>query len=391
MTSVIKNTNFTAKALLSMIPDEEMAKLAHFTEVDYQVKKLYGRNLFYLLLYGLMESSRASLRSLEDVYKSEKFKLLFNLNNPKDVKFNTISARLSNVNIEFFEKVFELVYSRFSQLLTPQEAFTYKLTRVDSTMVCETANKLKEGLTYGPKKTNKKQIKYTISLTDILPSSVEVFTKQVALSEDIAIPEVVLKNIDKRQDNIFVFDRGVQSREQFCEMDRNEIKFVTRVREIARHEILREYQVQEGYKVGNLLVLSDQKVFLYGKRTKVEHPFRLIKTINENKEPLWFLTNNFMLPIEEVILTYKRRWDIEVFFRFIKQELNFKHFISININGIKVVLYMTLILAMLILMYKKLNNIGYRSAKRRFYYEVEGLILRMVATLSGGDPNLVFR
>lgn len=391
MATLIKNTDITAKALLNMIPDEEMANLALDTEVDYQVKKLYGRNLFYLLLYGLMESSRTSLRSLEDVYKSEKFRLLFNLNNPKDIKFNTISTRLGHVNIEFFEKAFELVYSKFSQLLTPEEAFTYKLTRVDSTMVCETANKLKEGLTYGPKKTNKKQIKYTISLTDILPSSVEVFTKQIELSEDIAIPKVVLKNLDKRQDNIFVFDRGVQSREQFCEMDRNEIKFVTRVRNIARHEILTEYQIQKDYKIGNLLVLSDQKVFLYGKKAKVEHPFRLIKTENENKEPLWFLTNNFMLTIEEVILTYKRRWDIEVFFRFIKQELNFKHFMSTNVNGIKVVLYMTLILAMLILMYKKLNNIGYKSAKRRFYYELEGLILRMVAALSGGDPNLVFR
>lgn len=391
MAEILKNNSITAKALLDMIPDEEMTKLSSLTEIDYQVKKLYGRNLFYLLLYGLLESSRVSLRSLEDVYKSEKFRLLFNLLNLKDIKFNTISARLSNVNVEFFEKAFEMVYAKFSQLLSSDEAFTYKITRVDSTMVSETANKIKEGLTYGPKKTNKKQIKYTISLTDILPSSVEVFTKQIDLSEDIAIPKVVFKNLDKRKDNIFVFDRGVQSREQFCEMDRNEIKFVTRVREIARHEVLRDYSVKEGLVVGNLQILSDQKVFLYGKRTKVEHPFRLIKTINQRNEPLWFLTNTFILPIEEVVQVYKRRWDIELFFRFIKQELNFKHFMSTSINGIKVILYMTLILAMLILMYKKLNNVGFKTAKRRFYYELEGLILKIVSNLSGKDPGLVFR
>lgn len=390
MAQLLKQS-ITAQQLLNLIPEEELLTLIKETDIDYQVKKLYGKNLFYLLLYGLMENSRVSLRSLEDVYKSEKFRLLFNLIGQQDVKFNTISTRLSNINVDFFEKAFELVYSKLSELLTPEECFTYKLTRVDSTMVCETANKIKEGMTNGLPKTGKKQIKYTISLTDLLPSSVEVFTKQAEISEDIAIPKVVLKNIDKRQDNIFVFDRGVQSRGQFCEMDKNDMKFITRVREVARHEILRTYTVPEGLKVDNLLVHSDQKVFLFDKYAKVEHPFRLIKTENENREPLWFLTNDFSITVKEIIQVYKRRWDIELFFRFIKQELNFKHFMSTNINGIKVVLYMTLILAMLILMYKKINGVGYHTAKRRFYYELDGLILRMVAKLSGGDPSLVFR
>ena len=55
----------------------------------------------------------------------------------------------------------------------------------------------------------KKQIKYTISLTELLPSSVEVFTQQSASSEDVALSTAILKNIDKKVDNIFVFDRGV--------------------------------------------------------------------------------------------------------------------------------------------------------------------------------------
>ena len=87
-------------------------------------------------------------------------------------------------------------------------------------------------------------------------------------------------------------------------------------------------------------------------------------------KPLWFLTNKFDLSIEEIIEVYKRRWDIEVFFRFIKQELNFKHFMSTNINGIKVILYMTLILAMLILMFKKLNNIGYKIATKKILLSI---------------------
>ncbi|NLD46586.1 MAG: IS4 family transposase [Clostridiaceae bacterium] len=381
----------TAKQLLELIPDEEFTSIIKDTEVDYQVKKLYGRNLFYLLLYGLMESYRVSLRSLEDVYKSKKFKFLFNLNNKQSVKFNTISARLSNVNLEFFEKTYQMVYSRFSLLIPNENALSYKVTRVDSTMVCEVANKIEEGMLLSNQHTKRKHIKYTISLTELFPSSVEVFTQQAALSDDIAIPKVILKNLDKKADNIFVFDRGVQSRERFTEMSNENLSFVTRMKFPTRHELIDEFALPENLKIGNLNITHDQKVFLFGDHKKYTSPFRLIKTTNENNEPIWFLTNNFNLTINEIIEIYKRRWDIEVFFRFIKQELNFKHFMSTNINGIKIILYMTLILAMLIIMFKKLNNVGYKTAKRRFYYQLDDLILDMVYVLAKQYPDFVYR
>jgi hypothetical protein len=338
-----------------------------------------------------LESTRVSLRSLEDVYKSRKFKHLFQLFSQKNIKYNTISSRLSKIDIEFFENIYKLVYEKFSTLVEEQQALTYKITRVDSTMVSEAANKIEEGMVVGWKRDGKKQIKYTLSLTEMLPSSVEVFTDKSVLSEEVSLSEVILKNIDKKDDNIFVFDRGLQSRAKLSEINKQDIKFVTRIREVARHEILRSYDVPDDYVVGNLRILSDEKVFLFNKHEKVKTPFRLIKTINEESKPLWFLTNEYSLPIDEVIRVYKRRWDIEVFFRFIKQELNFKHFLSTKTNGIKVVLYMTLILAMLILIYKKINGLGYKTAKRKFYFELEDEIIDAAIRLSGGDPNLVFR
>jgi hypothetical protein len=199
----ILSQKVTAKQLLQYIPEEEFAGLIKETGVDYQVKKLFGKNLFYLLLYGLLETTRVSQRSLADVFKSNKFKILFNLINPKDFKYNSISTRLVNINVEFFEGVYNLIYNKFSQEFSVQDALKYKITRVDSTMVCETANKLEAGMTVGPKKDGRKQIKYTISLTDLLPSSVEVFTQQSALSEDITIPQSILKNLDKKLDHIF--------------------------------------------------------------------------------------------------------------------------------------------------------------------------------------------
>lgn len=236
----------------------------------------------------------------------------------------------------------------------------------------------------------KKQIKYTMAMTDIFPSGVEVFTEQAEHNENITIPAVISK-VDN-QDNIFVFDRGVNKRDAFKDMDNHGISFVTRVNQNCTFEIISSNELTvSNHK--NLKILSDQNVYLFKRKGGKSNPLRLIITrqIDKKKEKILILTNCDDLQIDEIIDIYKKRWDIEVFFRFIKQELNFSHFLSTNKNGIKIVLYITLILAMLILVYKKLNNIGYKTAVRRFRIEMDEVIMKMTITFAGGDPSLVFR
>jgi hypothetical protein len=81
---------------------------------------------------------------------------------------------------------------------------------------------------------------------------------------------------------------------------------------------------------------------------------------------------------------------MEVFFRFIKQELNFSHFMSVNGKGIKITLYMTLIFAMPIMIYRRLNQTGYKTAKRRFATEPDEMTVRLTVIFYGGNPDPVF-
>jgi hypothetical protein len=382
--------------LLKLIPEELLLDLAKETNVDFQVKKLYGRNVFNLLLYALIEKERIGLRGLEDLYGSRKFKTIFNLPaSTKSAKYNSFSARLATMNVRFFEQAYESVYEQCSQLYDESVlSLKYKITRVDSTMVCQSACKLEQGINVGPKKDGKKQIKYTVTLTDMFPSSVEVFTEQSSISENLTIPKAILKVLDKHKDNVFVFDRGVSDRKVFCELDKNDCSFVTRLHVGARHVVVEDLHPETGFVVGNLTVLKDQRVYLYRTGTHVvEHPFRLIQTKSDKNVEYWFTTNRFDLPIQEIIMIYKKRWDIEVFFRFLKQELNFSHLISVNLNGIKIILYMTLIAAMMILIYKRINEFGYKTAKRRFSIELDDIrfdeMTAMVQNLI--NPATVFR
>jgi len=396
---IARNPNkVTVKQLLSLIPDQALSGLAVKTGVDYQAKVLFGRSMFYLLLYGLAESDRTSLRSLQDIFNSRRFKLLFGLDPGQTTRYNSISDRLATMDVGFFEQSYKMIYGLFSEQFTYEETLKYNITRVDSTMVAETANKLESGMTTGIKKDGKKQIKYTISLDGILPSSVQVFTKQAELSEDKTIPTTILKLADTHKDNVFVFDRGVQNRGAYVDLHQKELRFVTRIRTNSRYKVIEALPLPLNLKIGNLTIITDEWVYLYGSKNKrVDVPFRLITTKDEQNKGLLFVTNmketpnGKLIPAEDIIMIYKLRWDIEVFFRFIKQELNFSHFLSTNINGIKIILYMTLILAMLIHIYKKYNNVGYKTAKRRAKMELEELLTIIIVKVCGGNPDIVFR
>jgi hypothetical protein len=385
--------SITVSKLLKLIPDDLLATLSKDTKVDYQVKKLFGRNVFTLLLFGLIECERLGLRSLQDYYNSTHYKVLFNIPEHNTTKYNSLSARLATMNVEFFREAYNAIYEQCVELYDETDlSLNYKITRVDSTMVCQTAAKLEKGINVGSKKNGKKQIKYTICLTDMFPSSVEVFNQQCHISENLTIPKAIFNVIDKRQDNVFVFDRGVSDRSIFCKLDESDCRFVTRLKNNARIKVIEDRELEPETKVGDLTIVQDQLVYLYKSGTTiVEHPFRLITAKNDNGVPYLFLTNMLDAPIRDIIQIYKKRWDIEVFIRFIKQELNFSHFISVNENGITIILYMTMILAMLILIYKKINKLGYKTAKRRFMIEMWDIIAKMMIEYSGGDPNLVFR
>jgi transposase len=383
----------TVSDLLKLIPDDLLVTLSKETKVDYQVKKLYGRNVFSLLLFGLVESERLGLRSLQDFYNSTHYKVLFNVPDHNTTRYNSLSARLANMNVEFFRDAFHAIYNQCAELYHETDlSLIYKITCVDSTMVCQTAAKLQKGINVGSKKNGKKQIKYTICLTEMFPSSVEVFNQQCHISENLTIPKAIFNVIDKRQDNVFVFDRGVSERNTFCKLDESDCRFVTRLKNNARIKVIEEREREPETKVGNLTIVQDQLVYLYKSGNKiVEHPFRLIRAENDNGAQYLFLSNMLDVPATDIIQIYKKRWDIEVFFRFIKQELNFSHFISVNENGITIILYMTMILAMLILIYKKINKLGYKTAKRRFMIEMWDIIAKMMIEYSGGDPSRVFR
>jgi hypothetical protein len=372
-----------AMEILNYIPRKKLEFLALESNVDFKAKKLDGIVMFQLLIYSMLSTKQGSLRVMEEFFSSFSFQKLAYLNG-ESIRYSSLSERLNSINVEFFEKLYEECGSQFSKFFDAKED---NILRFDSTLVSISGKLVDIGFRAGSHKGNKKQLKFTLGLSN-LPSTAKFFHESSYNSEDIALKEAILAS-ENLKEKIIVFDRGIQSRDTFDNFTNQSIQFVTRIKTTVRHQVLKERNVS-GLKNEKILIISDQEVNLFNKNYKKTQGFlRLIKAsiIGQEKE-IYFLTNIEGLSALEIAEIYKQRWEIEVFFKFLKQELNFSHLISRNINGIKVVLYTTLIAAILLTVYKKLNNLkGYKIPKLKFSNELENNIMIEIVKLCGGDPS----
>ena len=146
-------------------------------------------------------------------------------------------------------------------------------------------------------------------------------------------------------------------------------------------------------KTESLTILSDQNVKLYHNGRLTETHFRLIiAQKNDETQDKIFFVSNILDDLTAIDITdiYRLRWEIERFFRFIKQNLNFSHLISRNYNAIKTMTYVMLMAVMFIALYAKLNERnGFKINKLKFLYELEAKLVKELIILSKGDPNLL--
>lgn len=400
-----KDHKIDIKQLLGFIPEELIANLSLTTKVDHYAKVLHGNKMFYLLMYGILENEKLSQRTLEDTFNDSIFKTLFNLDEDEKIRRSSISERLSKIAPDYFKQIYECIYDQFTQMYTPTEREQCNLIRVDSSMVSESVGKLMEGM---DNQTGKKSVKYSIAFDGILPCQFSVFTTPSYASEDIALPEVIMEHVKKEANhqNIYVLDRVLQSARTMKTFTADQVTFICRAKEnrkFVEHEsFITEKQQLD---LGESFLLKDCRIQLYSgllidnkrgnkhrKQYLVDTHFRLVIVKDKkNDKQYCFLTNDFELSAKDIALAYRRRWDIEVFFRFLKQELNVSHLVSLNRNGIQVMLYMTLIVAMMVLMYKKGNELGYKTAKRRLAMEVRDLAIAQIIVQCGGNPDLYFK
>jgi hypothetical protein len=103
-------------------------------------------------------------------------------------------------------------------------------------------------------------------------------------------------------------------------------------------------------------VMSDSRILMAGRYTSVDYPaaLRRIEVLDvERERTLTFLTNNFQLPASRIALLYKSRWQVELFFKWIKQNLRIKAFVGNSVNAVKTQIWIAITTYVLVAVVRK--------------------------------------
>jgi hypothetical protein len=149
----------------------------------------------------------------------------------------------------------------------------------------------------------------------------------------------------------YVFDRAYNDYGWFHEMTERRIHFVGRMKSNARFEVIEELAVKgDG-------VLEDQLIRLSSPMAKKQYPGILRRVCfrrEDDGKVLSFITNDTERSAAEIAALYKRRWEIELFFKWIKQNLKIKRFIGTSENAVKIQIIIAMIAYLLLGMARKL-------------------------------------
>lgn len=385
-------TRIDVKEILGYISEEHLDFFAQETMVDWNSKKLKGKELFKLCVFGVLNENRASSRVFENFYENHFFCKYAQIPKNKSVSHSSIAERIGKINVDYFEKLYNYTVTVFQNKLNEKDKI--KLSLYDSTITSLSASLLSFGMQNGQKnkkgEQGKNSIKFTVGFNG-LPFNVKFHKDQKMISEDLALGDILEEHIANKKD-IAVFDRGMKDRKKMVELCDDQKYFVTRIYKSSKYEVEKGSEVIPLDFENDILKLTKHsKVHLYCKQKKTKIVFRLVEGIlKSDGEKILFLSN---LPENEftanqIAEIYKRRWDIERFFRFIKQELNFKHYFSRQWNGIQVMIYIILIASILLLSYIKLNKLkGYKIPKMSFCNQLQNEIIQQVIIHCGGDPS----
>jgi len=154
-------------------------------------------------------------------------------------------------------------------------------------------------------------------------------------------------------DTIVVDDRGYNDYELFSRWTTQCVYFVTRMKENAVYEVIKDNKVPQNRHIlkDEIIVFSDSRAF-----ENCPHHLRRIEFYDPaKKEILVFLTNHLKLGSSTIAAIYKDRWQIELFFKAIKQNLKIKTFVGTSANAVKIQIW-TALIAMLILRFLQLRS-----------------------------------
>jgi Domain of unknown function (DUF4372)/Transposase DDE domain len=244
---------------------------------------------------------------------------------------------------ELFELVFARLYQR-CRALAPKHRLRFKnpLLSIDATVI-ELCATVFEWARYTRTKGAVK-LHMILDHNGLLPSFCHI-------TEAKKYDVVVARDFEFASGTIVVFDRGYNDFTWFRSLTDQGVFFVTRLKKNTLHSVIEDRPVPQ--RSG---VTRDALIRLENRRLKGESPiFRLVEYQAPDGHTYTFLTNHLKFGSTTIAAIYRQRWEIELFFKALKQNLRIKTFVGTSANALRVQIWSALI-AILVLRYLKLRS-----------------------------------
>ena len=297
--------------------------------VDKYVKKLTTIKLFQLLFFAQVEQY-SGLRDISNSLNHKDHSLCMKL---ESISHSQISRRLNAIPTSVFQVLFQdLVHQ--AGIKMGFEKIRNNLGRIyliDSSTISLCLSRFRWAEFRKTKGGVKLHLRLRFFEQGVLPDHAEITAAKP--SDKSQMDNLV---VDEK-DAINIFDRGYIDYKKFDDYCEKGIRFITRLKINALVTVQQELQVELGSAIK-----QDCIVILGGPQKKMKYPVRLIATTDTEGNPVTIVTNDFDMSTEEIGELYRYRWQIEIFFKWIKQNLFVKHMYGFSKQAVQNQLYIAL-------------------------------------------------
>lgn len=343
-----KSINFSGQPvfnqLIKFFDKSEIKKIAKRHDAERYVKKFSTYNhvvvMLFVVLEGYQSIREVILGMLANAHKLSHLGLSYM------VRRSTFSEANQRRSSQVFGDIYMSVYrSHVSDLADSRltDSDLKRLYIMDSTTMSLFKDILK-GVGRNPQQGRKKG---GIKAHTIIKSSENV-PCLIRYSEAARHDHMFLKEVlNLAAGSIITFDKGYVDYAQYQEFSESSIWYVTRLKDNAIYQAQKEFDIPNDADSG---VLKDEEIILcYGDKKELKHRSRRIAYWDsENNRLFEFITNNFELSAEKIALIYKKRWQIELLFKQLKQNFPLKYFLGENENAIEIQIWSAMLANLLV-------------------------------------------
>ena len=335
--------------LLHHIDRDGFRKAVKEYKGDKYVRKLKSYTHFAILLFAQL-TGQHSIRDIESSMNSKKERL-YHLGIP-EIKKST----LSDANRKRSHEIYKTVFSQLIQKITriaPGHKFRFKnpVKILDASTIDLCLSVFPWAKFRQKKGAIKLHVEYDLETQ--IPTFVSLTDGKVSDIEEA-------RKMSFEKGSILVFDRGYVDYCWYNQLNTQGMFFVTRLKKNMKYRVVERWKPNK--KAG---ITSDQIIRVTGKKADLlPCELRRIRYVNpEDNQEYVFITNIMHLSPRTIAALYKARWEIELFFKWIKQHLKIKSFLGTNENAVMSQIWSALCLYLILMYIKYLCRVNWTMHK----------------------------